>query len=107
MTSQLPDIITKVNPIPHTVINRTPSAWSGFGVMMILWGFVWGWANALAGYAYWHIYRYHRVRQSAAKKALWDLVTIFIALPIFAFLSIIPSCGAWIFAPIVAQVCSL
>lgn len=98
-------MITTVNPIPHTAVNRTESGWTGFSTMMFIWGFFWSFMNVFAGIVYWYTYRRDRYLQSTAKKVTLDLIMIFVAFPIIVFLFVMPFSGGWIVTPLVAKVC--
>jgi uncharacterized BrkB/YihY/UPF0761 family membrane protein len=104
LTEHAIDVITEVYPIPRTVLNRKGSSFTGFTVMMFLWGYCLTMINAAVSYLYWIWYRNNRWRQSTATKRTWDLFTLFVAFPAFVFIIIMPFTGGWIVTPLVQQV---
>lgn len=98
------DVQTIIFPVPHTILNRTGSAFTGYSVMMWIFGFFWGIVNLCMGYVYVNILA-NRGQQGPRKANLCLFFSIvFIGLPIYAFLVIMPFFGGWIVTPLVRKV---
>ena len=73
--------------------------------MMFIFGFFWGWVNIGVAWGYLSFWTEDRHSRSGGTNAMIDFLSIFIAVPVAAFLCIMPFFGGWIVTPIVQQVC--
>lgn len=93
-----------MNPVPHNAIDSKASTFTGYTTMMFMFGFSWGWVNLLAAYGYCRWWQGERGYRTEFAKTAVTLFSLFIALPVFALLCIMPFFGGWIVTPIVQKV---
>lgn len=92
-----------VNPVPRNAVDKTSSALQGYTAMMFIFGFCWGCVNAMVGWAYMVGTWGNRRDRHETTNFLISLFNLFIALPIFLALIIMPFFGGWIVVPIVQK----
>lgn len=86
------DIYASIHPNPRIPVNITHSAWTGYTVMMFLFGFVWGCINLLVFWGYFcSKFAFGSGRQS--------IFTMFIVAPIAVVLILGPFFSPWIALP--------
>lgn len=100
------DVQATVNPIPHNAINHSGSAFAGYEAMMFIFGFVWGCINIWACCAWVVQISNWEHPQGSFGKTVISSFYIFIGVPLFLLLAIMPFFGGWIVVPIVQKVCA-
>lgn len=99
------DVQTSVFPVPHTILNRTGSAFLGYSIVMWIFGFGWGIVNLWMGYLYLIIFENTERQWSRRAQLYWFFSLVFVGFPVYAFFCIMPFFGAWIITPLVHKVC--
>lgn len=90
-----------VNPVPHTAVNHSASAWTGYKVMMWMFGFVWGVVNMCMA---WTLLATTSANSGkGVAKFLWVTFLIFVGIPLAILVTIMPFFGPWIVVPIVQR----
>ena len=72
--------------------------------MMFIFGFVWSIINVGAGYRFVCLIAENDRRRTRGEKIAWLIFCVFIGLPIFLFLAIMPFAGGWIVKAVVKKV---
>lgn len=90
--------------MPHTILNRTGSAFTGFSVMMWIFGFAWGIVNLSVGCFYIRFLANGGQQRSRRANMVALFLIVFVALPVYTFIVIMPFFGGWIVTPLVQKV---
>ena len=93
-----------VEPNPRNAVNRNHSGFLGYEAMMFLFGFVWGVVNLGVAWMYYAWLFGSSSSKNAVLTSLNVLFNIFVVLPFWAFLIIMPFFGGWIVVPIAQRV---
>ena len=97
--------MSEVSPVPHNAIDRTTPARDGFMAMMIIFGFFLSSVNFMVAWGYYAMVHESNWQRRRSNSTLRWLSSVFVALPIWTFMVIMPFAGGWIVTPLVKQVC--
>ncbi|KIP01336.1 hypothetical protein PHLGIDRAFT_131293 [Phlebiopsis gigantea 11061_1 CR5-6] len=96
-------VMAEVLPVPHNAIDRSTHTRDGYMAMMIIFGFVWSSVNFIAACGYFALVHDTDYRRRFSGQTLRWLTTIFVAVPVWAFMIVMPFAGGWIVTPLVKQ----
>lgn len=99
-----PDVQGSVNPVPRTVINHSSSAWTGYEVLMWMFGFVWGVVNMCVTWMLLAAAFAQSKTVTGILKFPWVTFLILVGIPIAILFTIMPFFGPWIVTAIVQRV---
>ncbi|KAI0699138.1 hypothetical protein BC835DRAFT_1412805 [Cytidiella melzeri] len=90
-----------VDPVPRNALTRTSSGWSGYEVMMFLFGFPWSCVNLFASIGIIAGALEAGKGRGQAMQGIMLFFIIVVLVPAGIFISILPFFGGWIVTPIV------
>lgn len=93
-----------VDPNPRNAVNRKHSGFQGYEAVMFLFGFVWGIVNLGVAWMYYAWLFGSGSSRGRVLTTLNILANVFIVLPFWAVLIIMPFFGGWITVPIAQRV---